>query len=81
MRDTKRAKNIRAAAITLRAGSGRDRKQAVRIMATTWKVARYEKVDDKSKNCSVSAVAKNVEAAVNYAALKLKATQEVLQST
>ena len=56
------------AAITLRDSSGRDRKQAVRSLAATWKVARYEKVCDKLKDRSVSAMATDVEAAVCDAA-------------
>ena len=39
--------NIRAAAIALRDSRGRDRKQAVRNMASTWKVARTEKAGIK----------------------------------
>ena len=45
--DTECAQKILMAAITLRDSSGRDRKQAVRSMAATWNVARYEKVGDK----------------------------------
>ena len=39
---TERAEKILAAAITLRDCIGRDRKQAMRNMAATWNVARYE---------------------------------------
>ena len=67
---TKHAETILEAAITLRDNSGRDQKQALRKMAATWNVARYYKVDDKRKDRSVLAVAKDLEAAVCDAALK-----------
>ena len=46
---TERAEKILAAAIALRDCSGRDRQQAMRNMAATWNVARYEKVDNTLK--------------------------------
>ena len=46
---TERAEEILAAAITLRDSSGRDRKQALRSMAATWNVSRYEKVTGNGK--------------------------------
>ena len=79
---TESAERTLAAAITLRDNSGRDRKQALRSMAATWNVARYYKVDDKWKDRSVSAVAKDLEAAVCDAALKWESDshQKVLES-
>ena len=60
----KRAEEILATAITLRDSTGRDRKQSIRSMATSWGVARYENRKDRS----VSDLAKDMEAAVCNAA-------------
>ena len=43
----KRGEEILAAAITLRDSKGRDRKEALRKMASTWDTLRNEKVDGK----------------------------------
>ena len=69
---TGRAEKILAAAITLRYCSGRGRLNTMRNTAATWNVARYEVVDNTLKNRSVSALAKDAEAAVCDAALKRK---------
>ena len=61
---------ILAAAITLRDSSGRDRNQALKTMATTWHIARYENIHDKSRGRNVSALVRDIEAAVRDAALK-----------
>jgi hypothetical protein len=63
-RTSQRAEEILAAAITLRDSSGRDRLRALRTMATTWHKARYEKVDGKWKDRTVSALANDIEAAL-----------------
>ena len=67
---TERAEEILAAAITLRDSSGRDRKDAVQGMATTWDVARCEQFNDTLTNRSVAALRKDIETAVCDAALK-----------
>ena len=59
-----------AAAIALRDSSGRDRLSALRNIAETWNAARQEKVGGKWKNRSLTAVAKDIEAAVCDAALR-----------
>ena len=61
---------ILAAAIALRDSSGRDRLSALRNMSGTRNVARQEKVGGKWKNRSLTAVAKDIEAAVCDAALR-----------
>ena len=70
--DTECAQKMLMATITLRERSGPNRKQAVRSMVATWNVARYEKVADKLKDRSVSTMARDIEAAVCDAALKLE---------
>ena len=60
---------ILAAAITLRDSSGRDRKVALRKMATAWGVTVTEKVEGKYKQRPNSALAEDIQAAVCKAAL------------
>ena len=69
-RTNDRGEEILAAAITLRDSRGRDRKEALRSMASTWHIARNEKVDDKWKARSVASLAKDIETAVCDAALQ-----------
>ena len=69
-RTNNRCEQILAAAITLRDSRGRDRKEALRNMASTWHIARNEKVDNKWKPRSGSSLAKDIEAAVCDAALQ-----------
>ena len=64
-----RAKEILAAAITLRDSSGRDRKDALRKMANALGVTVNEKVGGKYKPRPNSALAEDIQAAVCKAAL------------
>ena len=64
-----RAKEILAAAITLRDTKGRDRKVALRQMANAWGVTVNENIEGKYKPRSNSALAEDIQASVCRAAL------------
>ena len=61
---------ILAAAITLRDSSGRDRKAALRSMATTWGVTLKEKIAGKYKHRTNEKLAEDLQASVCKAALE-----------
>ena len=63
-----RGQDILAAAITLRDSSGRDRKDALRLMTSTWQVNRREKIDGKWKDRPIATVVSELETAVCRAA-------------
>ena len=65
-----RAREIQAAAVTLRDVSGRDRLDSFRAMAPNWGVKRREKKDAGWKDRPIAAIAKELEAAVLAAAQK-----------
>ena len=65
-----RGEEILAAAITLRDSSGRDRKDALRKMASAWEVTVNEKTAaGKSKRRSNEALGRDIQASVCQAAL------------
>ena len=64
----KRGQEVLAAAITLRESSGRDRKQALRLMAHSWGVNRQTKTEGKWKERPLATVASELETAVCLAA-------------
>ena len=64
-----RAKEILAAAITLRDSSGRDRAHKLRSMATSWGVTLNEKIEGKYKPRPTPALAEDIQASVCKAAL------------
>ena len=64
-----RAREILAAATTLRDSTGRDRKNALRKMANAWGVTLNDKVADKYKPRPNAALEKDIQASVCQAAL------------
>ena len=64
-----RAKEMLAAAITLRDTKGRDRKAALRQMANAWGVTVNENIEGKYRPRSNSALAEDIQASVCRAAL------------
>ena len=75
-----RGQEILAAAITLRDSSGRDRKAALRKMATAWGVTVNEKIEGKYKPRPNSALAADIQASVCRAALDRESPAEPSQS-
>ena len=63
-----RGQDILAAAMTLRDSSGRDRKDALPLMTSTWQVNRRENIDGKWKDRPVATVASELQTAVCLAA-------------
>ena len=64
----KHGQDVLAAAITLRDSGGRDRKQALRLMASSWRVNRRAKIEGKWKDRPLATVASELETAVCKAA-------------
>ena len=71
-----RAREILAAATTLRDSTGRDRKDALRTMANAWGVTVNEKVADKYKPRPNAALEKDIRASVCQAALDWESGME-----
>ena len=71
-----RAREILAAATTLRDSTGRDRKDALRKMANAWGVTVNEKVADKYKPRPNAALEKDIQASVCQAALDWESGME-----
>ena len=71
-----RAREILAAATTLRDSTGRDRKDALRKMANVWRARLNEKVSDKYKAHSNSAFAEDIQASVFKAVLDWESRAE-----
>ena len=67
-RKDQRGEEILKAALTLRDTSGRERKDVLRTMASTWHVVRSERVEGKWRPRPVAALATDVQAAVCEAA-------------
>ena len=64
-----RAREILAAATTLRDSTGRDRQKAIRKMATAWAATLNDKVVDKYKPRLKPTLEKDIQASVCQAAL------------
>ena len=64
----KHGQDVLAAAITLRDSGGRDRKQALRLMASSWRVNQQAKIEGKWKDRPLATVASEPETAVCKAA-------------
>jgi hypothetical protein len=76
-----RAREILAAATTLRDSTGRDRKDALRKMANAWGVTVNEKVADKYKPRPNAALEKDIQASVCQAALGWESLRKKTRTT
>ena len=75
-----RGETILAAAITLRDSTWRNRRAALRQMASAWKVTLNQKVDGKYKPRPNAALAGDIEAALCKAALDWESQSDSSQS-
>jgi hypothetical protein len=72
--ENERAKEILAAAVTLRDSIGRDRQRAIKAMAKIWGVSRYAKNELGWKDRPLADIARDVEAGVCQAAFECQSS-------